>query len=201
MGRTDSNLHSRIGGLHLTEQERIVTLLNQAADRHGVDRRYVHSIAHIESRHRHFVSGNVIQSRAGALGVMQLMPATAAGLGVNPINLEDNIEGGVRYFRQRLDLAGGDVPTAIAMYYAGIGNVRQRGALQWPGVQTYIRNFQGLVNSPSILAMVRDGEQARDGEQVRPELPTVTPIVPTGQGVNFLVIVLVVIVLIGLLYL
>ena len=185
----------------MTERERIVFLLNQAADRYGVDRRYIHSIAHIESRHRHFVSGNVIQSRVGALGVMQLMPATAAGLGVNPINLEDNIEGGVRYFRQRLDLAGGDVPTAIAMYYAGIGNVRQRGALQWPGVQTYIRNFQGLVNSPSILAMVRDGEQARDGEQVRPELPTVTPIVPTGQGVNFLVIVLVVIVLIGLLYL
>jgi hypothetical protein len=183
----------------LTERERIVFLLNQAADRYGVDRRYIHSIAHIESRHRHFVSGNVIQSRVGALGVMQLMPATAAGLGVNPINLEDNIEGGVRYFRQRLDLAGGDVPTAIAMYYAGIGNVRQRGALQWPGVQTYIRNFQGLVNSPSILAMARDGEQAR------PELPTVTPIVPTvtptGQGVNFLFIVLVVIVLIGLLYL
>jgi len=181
----------------LTEREKIIFLLNQAADRHGVDRRYIHSIAHIESRHRHFVSGNVIQSRAGALGVMQLMPATAAGLGVNPINLEDNIEGGVRYFRQRLDLAGGDVPTAIAMYYAGIGNVRRNNALHWPGVQTYIRNFQGLVNSPSVLA------KARVGEQVTPAIPTYyqVPITPATRTESVAGIVLLAIAVIVIIYL
>jgi len=197
MGLTARSLHSRIGGLHLTEQERIVTLLNQAADRHGVDRRYVHSIAHIESRHRHFVGGQVIRSTAGALGVMQLMPETAAGLGVNPHNLEDNIEGGVRYFRQRLDLAGGDVPTAIAMYYAGIGNVRRRDALHWPGVQTYIRNFQGLVDSPSVLA------KARVGEQVIPAIPTYyqVPITPATRTESVAGIVLLAIAVIVIIYL
>ena len=185
----------------MTEQERIVTLLNQAADRHGVDRRYVHSIAHIESRHRHFVGGQVIRSTAGALGVMQLMPETAAGLGVNPHNLEDNIDGGVRYFRQRLDLSGGDVPTAIAMYYAGIGNVRQRDALHWPGVQTYIRNFQGLVNSPSVLAKARVGERVTP----TPTPPTFyqVPITPATRaesiigGVLLVIAVIVIIFLIG----
>ena len=94
-----------------------------------------------------------MRSPAGALGVMQLMPATAQGLGVNPYQLEDNIEGGVRYFRQRLDLAGGDLPLALAMYYAGIGNVRERNARQWSSVKSYIHNWQTLVNSPQVQKM------------------------------------------------
>lgn len=182
----------------MTDRDLIITLLNEAADRHGVDRRFVHAIAHIESRHRQVdAQGRVLRSRAGALGVMQLMPDTARGLNVNPLNLEDNIEGGVKYFRQRLDLSGGDVPTAIAMYYAGIGNVRRRGALHWPGVQTYIRNFQGLVNSPSILA------KARVGEQVAPAIPTYyqVPITPASRTEGILGVVLLLLGLIIIIYL
>ena len=104
-----------------------------------------HAIAHIESRHRHIVDGKVITSHAGARGVFQLMPATARDLGVNPDNLRENIRGGIRYFSQRLKLADGDVDKAVAMYYAGIGNVERRGALQWEGVQRYIRNFRALI--------------------------------------------------------
>ena len=133
----------------VTDRERIDYLINLYSDKHGVPREYSHAIAHIESRHRHLVDGRIIQSGSGALGVFQLMPSTAKGLGVNPKDLEQNIEGGIRYFSQRLELAHGDVPTAIAMYYAGIGNVRRNNALQWDGVQTYIRRFNEFISRNS----------------------------------------------------
>ena len=133
----------------VTDRERIDYLINLYSDKHGVPREYSHAIAHIESRHRHVVDGRIIQSGSGALGVFQLMPSTARGLGVNPKDLEQNIEGGIRYFSQRLELAHGDVPTAIAMYYAGIGNVRRNDALQWEGVQTYIRRFNEFISRNS----------------------------------------------------
>lgn len=188
----------------MTDRDLIITLLNEAADRHGVDRRFVHAIAHIESRHRQVdAQGRVLRSRAGALGVMQLMPDTARGLNVNPLNLEDNIEGGVKYFRQRLELAGGDVPTAIAMYYAGIGNVRERGALQWQGVQRYIRNFHALVNNPDIVAMAERGATPiAVTEQVQAPVAPVTTITPV-RGVEvgllgaFVVVILLILILGG----
>ncbi len=188
----------------MNDRARIIDLLNAAADRHGVDRRYVHAIARIESGHRQFdARGNILRSSAGAMGVMQLMPDTAQMLGVNPQNLEDNIEGGVRYFRQRLDLAGGDVPTAIAMYYAGIGNVRERGALQWQGVQRYIRNFHALVNNPDIVAMAERGATPiAVTEQVQAPVAPVTTITPV-RGVEvgllgaFVVVILLILILGG----
>ncbi len=188
----------------MSDRERIIDLLNAAADRHGVDRRYVHAIARIESGHRHFDNrGNVLRSSAGALGVMQLMPTTARGLDVNPLNLEDNIEGGVRYFRQRLDLSGGDVPTAIAMYYAGIGNVRDRGALQWEGVQRYIRNFQALVNNEDILTMAgQDRLAPAPAIPAAPIAPIPAPEVAQGAGsgawlLAAFVVVIVIILILG----
>lgn len=180
----------------MTDRDLIITLLNEAADRHGVDRRFVHAIAHIESRHRQVdAQGRVLRSRAGALGVMQLMPDTARGLNVNPLNLEDNIEGGVKYFRQRLELAGGDVPTAIAMYYAGIGNVRDRGAIGWPGVQRYIQNFQALIQSPQIVGYAGRGMEV---VLTPPPAPPVgmTPAPAIGGGVLVVVLVVVVILIV-----
>lgn len=177
----------------MSEREKIVTLLNQAADRHGVDRRYVQAIAHIESRHRQFTNdGNILTSRVGAMGVMQLMPTTAQGLGVNPRNLEGNIEGGVRYFRQRIDLAGGDIPTAIAMYYAGIGNVQRRGALQWAGVQRYIHNFQNLINSESILSKASSNIHS---ETMIPTIESAPAVQTSHFDISIFVIVFVLIVI------
>jgi soluble lytic murein transglycosylase-like protein len=67
-------------------------------------------------------------SAAGAIGLMQLMPATAAELGVDPFQPSENVLGGARYLRRQLD-AFDDVGLALAAYNAGPHRVRQYGGV------------------------------------------------------------------------
>ena len=88
--------------------------IREAAAKYGLDSRLVAAVAEAES------SGNQSEvSDAGAVGVMQLMPDTAAALGVNPYDEKQNIEGGAHYLKQMLDTFGGDMKKAIAAYNAG----------------------------------------------------------------------------------
>jgi soluble lytic murein transglycosylase-like protein len=89
------------------------TLITQTAYRYGVDPALALALARRESA---LNPGAV--SAAGAIGVMQLMPATARGLGVDPYNLEENIDGGIRYLKSLLDRFG-DAGQALAAYNAG----------------------------------------------------------------------------------
>lgn len=70
---------------------------------------------------------NSAVSGVGAKGMFQLMPDTAASLGVDPDTLEGNIEGGAKYLRQMLDMFGGNEDLAIAAYNAGPGAVKDAG--------------------------------------------------------------------------
>lgn len=95
-------------------------LADAAADKYGLPRRLVRSVMHAESNFQaRAVSGK------GAIGLMQLMPATAQDLGVNPNDPAQNVEGGARYLRGLLEKYNGGLWHALAAYNAGPGAVQK----------------------------------------------------------------------------
>ncbi len=100
-----------------TEKFDIDRTIAEASRVHGIDRALLQAVAQQESGFR-----MAAISPKGAQGVMQLMPATAAQLGVRIDNASDNIHGGAIYLRQQIDRFG-SVPLALAAYNAGPGAV------------------------------------------------------------------------------
>lgn len=84
------------------------------------------------------------RSPAGAMGLMQLMPGTASELGVNPADVKQNIEGGVKYLAQQMKTFGGDTAKTLAAYNAGPGNVRKHnGVPPFRETQNYVAKING----------------------------------------------------------
>jgi soluble lytic murein transglycosylase len=78
-------------------------------------------------------------SPKGAAGLMQLMPATADMLGVDPLRAEQNVNGGVRYLRSLVERFG-DVTHALAAYNAGPDSVERYGGIPpYPETRQYVR--------------------------------------------------------------
>ncbi len=96
----------------------IQELVTKAALAHGLPPEIVHSVARAESAYQ----TNAVSNK-GAIGVMQLMPATAASLQADPNDPEQNIEAGTRYLRDLLVKYDGDSVKALAAYNAGPGAV------------------------------------------------------------------------------
>lgn len=87
-------------------------------------------------------------SDAGARGVMQLMPGTARGLGVDPYDLSGNISGGVEYLRQQLEKFNGDFRLAAAAYNAGPGAVsRYDGVPPYAETRAYVERVLATMRS------------------------------------------------------
>ena len=111
-------------------------MIHEAAAKYAVDPKLVSAVAEVES------GGNQnAVSSAGAIGVMQLMPDTAAELGVNPYDMKSNVEGGAKYLREMLDTFDGDVKKAVAAYNAGPNAVKAYGGIPpYAQTQNYVTN-------------------------------------------------------------
>jgi hypothetical protein len=107
-----------------------------AARRHGLDPDLVVAVASVESGFR-----PEAVSPKGAQGLMQLMPRTAASLGVeDAFDPAQNLDGGARHLGQLLTLYDGDVARALAAYNAGEGAVQRHGGVPpYRETRAYVR--------------------------------------------------------------
>ncbi len=124
-----------------TGNARLDAIIRQNGARHGVDPYLVFCVMEQES---HFSSKAV--SPAGARGLMQLMPGTAARFGVrNPHDAAQNVSGGTRYLKELLRRFRGNVTLVLAGYNAGEGNVMRYGYRVPPFRETrnYVRRVGG----------------------------------------------------------
>jgi len=98
------------------------SLINKACASYSVDPDLVRAVIKVESNFN-----NRAISPKGALGLMQLMPQTARGLGVaDPLEPASNIYGGVMYLSMLLDILKGDLPLSLAAYNAGLERVIEK---------------------------------------------------------------------------
>ncbi|HEX8207504.1 MAG TPA: lytic transglycosylase domain-containing protein [Solirubrobacteraceae bacterium] len=133
--------------------------IEAAAAKHGVDPALLKALIRQESN----FNPNAV-SPAGASGLTQLMPGTAASLGVtDPTDPAQAIEGGAKYLRQQLDRFGGDVEKALAAYNAGPGAVAKFGGVPpYAETQAYVQKVMGYAREYGLAAA-----------------PTTTPTIPS----------------------
>lgn len=155
--------------------------VNRIAAEHALPPELVRSVILVESAYNpHAVSAK------GAVGMMQLIPATARRFGVrDSFDAEENIRGGARYLRYLLDLYGGDSQLALAAYNAGEGAVARYGNVvpPFPETQDYVRQVHRLaeagkpVPAPQTVPVAAPVAQAEEAAPVggRPIRQIVTP--------------------------
>ena len=139
--KVNANIYSaqaETGAEKISTREQIKNIVFRAAKKHGVDEKLVNALIKQESG----FNPNA-KSKVGAMGLMQLMPATAKGLGVtNPMDPEQNVEGGVKYLKSMLNKYNGNVILALAAYNAGPGAVdKYDGVPPYKETQNYVKSI------------------------------------------------------------
>jgi soluble lytic murein transglycosylase-like protein len=126
---------------------KIDTLADRIAEQHRLDPRLVHAVIQVESNY-----DPTAVSDKGAMGLMQLIPQTAARFGVsNPFSPRQNIEGGVTYLKYLMNLFHGNLKLALAAYNAGENSV-----VRWGGIppiaetQNYVQKVTQLYRPKGI---------------------------------------------------
>lgn len=119
------------------------TYFKEASTLYDVDVKLLKAIAKAESNFNPSVT-----SKSGAMGVMQLMPNTAKGLGVsNAYDARQCIMGGAKYISDKLKSYNGDITLALAAYNAGSGNVKKYGGVPpFKETQNYVKKVLGYYN-------------------------------------------------------
>lgn len=121
-------------------RETINDLISIYSDKNGLDEDFVKAVINQESGFNPNAT-----SKCGAMGLMQLMPSTAQGLGVkNAYDAEQNIEGGTKYLKGLMDRFGNDKSLALAAYNAGPNAVKKYGGIPpYAETQNYVKSVLG----------------------------------------------------------
>jgi len=119
-------------------------LINAAARKYNLSSTIIKAVIKAESS----FNPDVV-SKAGAMGLMQLMPGTAQGLGVeNPFDPKQNIDGGVRYLKDMLREFDGNIEYALAAYNAGPGSVKKYGGIPpFDETQDYVKKIMSWIKN------------------------------------------------------
>lgn len=134
----------KIGNNVLTTSADLDAYFKEAASTYGVDENLLRSIARAESNFNPSAT-----SSAGAMGIMQMMPATAAECGVaDPYDARQSILGGAQYIAKMLDKYNGNTSLALAAYNAGPGNVdKYNGIPPFEETQNYVQKVLNYYNA------------------------------------------------------
>jgi soluble lytic murein transglycosylase-like protein len=116
--------------------QRLDQIVREAADRHDLDPALVKAVIRTESGWNPYAV-----SPKGAMGLMQLVPATAERFGVgDPYDPAQNVEGGTAYLKELLDRYHGNLRESLAAYNAGPGAVDASGGVPWyPETRRYVQ--------------------------------------------------------------
>lgn len=127
----------QLGVITPIEDQEMNTHIITEAQRFGVDPKLVLAMIEQESGGKQSA-----RSKKGAIGLMQLMSATAKDLGVDPKDPKQNVTGGIRYIKQLLDRYDGNVRLALAAYNGGMGNVdKYKGIPPFKETQDYVKKI------------------------------------------------------------
>jgi hypothetical protein len=135
------------------------TIFEKAAATYDVPVKLLKAMAKAESN----FNPNAVSS-CGAQGIMQLMPATSAALGVtDPFDPEQNIMGGAKYISDKIKKYDGDITLALAAYQAGSGNVAKYGGVPpFKSTQTYINNIKNYMGEDLTAGTVSGAASSAD---------------------------------------
>jgi soluble lytic murein transglycosylase-like protein len=117
-------------------------IIEEAASLYGMDANLIRAVMQAESAFHPYVV-----SRAGAEGLMQLMPDLSDEMGVdNAFDPRDNIMGGTRYLKRLLDYHNGNIDLALASYNAGPGNVQRYGGVPpFRETRNYVKTIKQIL--------------------------------------------------------
>lgn len=134
--------------LYQSGKETMDSIFQEASVLYGVSEKLLKAVAKAESN---FNASAV--SKSGAIGVMQLMPATARSLGVtDPYDARQNIMGGAKYLKENLERFGGNVNFALAAYNAGPNAVQKYGGIPpYKETQNYVKTVNSYLAGDTIV--------------------------------------------------